>query len=107
SRLLGAPGLGARDDQDVQARRPHLLSPAQMGRRLGRAEMGRCGRDRRGGEEPLGRTRNRAASRLLVVPTAISILCTRRCVAVSGALTAWCDAKTCMLPRWPSDRGRM
>ncbi len=40
SRLLGAPELGRRNEEDVQAWRAYLLSPAHMGRRLRRADTG-------------------------------------------------------------------
>ena len=45
-RLLGAPNLGPRDEEDVQDRRAHLLSPARLGRRQRRAELGHAGADR-------------------------------------------------------------
>jgi len=40
SRLLGAAVLGQRNEEDVQVRRPHLLSPARLGRRQRCAELG-------------------------------------------------------------------
>ena len=46
-RLLGAPVLGQRDEEDVQVRRPYLLSAPQLGRRQRRAELGHPGRRRR------------------------------------------------------------
>src|SRR5665647_526285 len=48
--LLGAPELGRGNEKAVQARRPHLLSPAQLGRRFRRADLGRR-QDHRGGSE--------------------------------------------------------
>ena len=46
SRLLGAPVLGRRDEEDVQIRRAYLLSAAGLGRRQRGAELGHSGRDR-------------------------------------------------------------
>ena len=45
-RLLGAPELGQRDEEDLQARRAYLLSPTRMGRRRRRADLGRSGGNR-------------------------------------------------------------
>src|SRR6185312_3854011 len=45
-RLLRAPVLGQRDDQAIQARRAHLLSPEGLGRWQRRAELGYATADR-------------------------------------------------------------
>ena len=52
-RLLGAPVLGQRDEEDVQVRRAHLLPAARLGRRQRSAELGNAGADR----GDFGRTR--------------------------------------------------
>ena len=54
SRLLGASGLGRRDEEGLQARRAYLLSPARMGRRLRRADLGQR-QDRRATEKEAAR----------------------------------------------------
>ena len=61
-RSLGASGLGARNDQDAQARRPHLLSAARLGRRPRRARMGRRGIDGGSGEAARGSGEEAVAS---------------------------------------------
>ncbi len=65
-RLLGAPVLGQRNEEDVQVRRAHLLPPARLGRRQRRAELGIAEADRgdlsgarRGGQELGGDVRRR------------------------------------------------